>query len=488
MTPYWHVTLPMTLAYIVIALVIGVFAARGKLMARIETWAVAARGFGVFVLFFLFGAGAISAYTFLGAPGWGYSTGVNIFYVTAYLTLGYFTVFFFAGRLWRVGNKFKFVTQASVFRHRFDSPVLGVIAAIIGCLACVGYGITQGMGVGYILNFASGGIIPFWGGVAIVYGVMATYIAVSGLRAIGWTNTFQGIMMAIVAWIAGPMVVHHFYAGGFGTLFSRLATEAPKFLTLAGSGWSNQFWVTCVVVCALGIICWPTFWIMFWGAKSAKILRRSVALVPLYWFVMLPMIIIGFAGILVKPGVTPADTIAMKMSLDALPLGLTGLLFAATLAAAMSSCEILILNAGLQTIVDIVNPFTHMKPETITKWSRLCVIPFAALIGVISVTKPATLVGMLLMTYGWLVQLFPLIVGTLFWKGATKYGAIAGTATGLVVSILFTKVWPHPLGIHAGMWGLVINAILFVGISLLTKDKLPSKEIIDGYFREKVEA
>jgi SSS family solute:Na+ symporter len=190
--------------------------------------------------------------------------------------------------------------------------------------------------------------------------------------------------------------------------------------------------------------------------------------------------VVGYAAVLKMPGITPTDSIAMEMSLKSLPLGLTGLLFSATLAAAMSSCEILILNAGLQCATDIIAPFTKMKDEAVTKLAKILVIPFALIIVIVSVTKPKTLVGMLLMTYGWLVQLFPIIFGMFFWKRGTKQGAAAGLISGTVVSILFSKVMANPLGIHAGIWGLAINIILFVVVSLLTSP--PPEANIAPYF------
>jgi SSS family solute:Na+ symporter len=449
-------------------------------MDKIEDWAVASRNLGVFVMFFLTGAGAVSAYTFLGAPGWAYSKGVPVLYVTVYLTLGYFVAFYFLGRVYKVGKKMHFVTQAGVIRHRYDSKLVGSIGAVIGILGCVGYGITQGMGCGYILNFASGGRIPFWMGVALVFAVMCTYIVVSGLRAIGWTNTFQGILMLVVAIIGGYGIVRYFYAGGTKDVFSALQNEAPQFLTLKGAGWNYRTWTSGVIVSSLGVICWPTFWVMWMGSKSLKAVRKTVSILPLYWFVILPMIVVGYAAILKLPGITPTDSIAMEASLRALPLGMTGLIFAATLAAAMSSCEILILNAGLQCATDIIAPFVKMKDEKVTQLAKFLVIPFALIIVIVSITKPASLVGMLLMTYGWLVQLFPVIFGMFFWKKATKAGALTGLTSGLVISILFTTVWPNPLSLHAGIWGLAVNTILFFAVSLATK--APAPEIVDEYF------
>ena len=237
---YWHITLPITLVYIAVALGIGVMTA-GKVSSKIESWAVSNREFGTVLMFFLLGAAAVSGGTYLGEPGWAYSTGVNIFYVTAYLISGYFTIYMLADKLWAVGNKFNYVTQANMFRHRFESRALGVVAGLVGIAGCIGYGIVQGMGIGFIMNFASGGLISFWGGITLVFGVMAAYVSASGLRAIGWTNTVQGILMTIMAWVTGLMIIKHYTGGYFTTLFNRLIVEAPQYLTLQQSGWTYQY-------------------------------------------------------------------------------------------------------------------------------------------------------------------------------------------------------------------------------------------------------
>ncbi|MBN2552273.1 MAG: hypothetical protein JXB06_05865, partial [Spirochaetales bacterium] len=313
---YWVILLPFTLAYVAIALILGLSAAKKGAMKKLEGWAVASRGLGVFVMFFLTGAGAVSAYTFLGAPGWAYSKGVPVLYVTIYLTLGYLIAFYFLGRVYKIGKKFHFVTQAGVIRHRYDSKLVGSIGAVIGILGCIGYGITQGMGCGYILNFASGGRIPFWAGVTLVFAVMCIYIVVSGLRAIGWTNSFQGILMLIVSVLAGTLIVRHYW-GSMGTLFATLQTEAPQYLTIREGGWNYRIWTTSVLVSSLGIICWPTFWVMWMGSKSIQAVRRTVSILPLYWFVILPMIVVGYTAILKLPGITPTDSIAMETALRA---------------------------------------------------------------------------------------------------------------------------------------------------------------------------
>ena len=66
----------------------------------------------------------------------------------------------------------------------------------------------------------------------------------------------------------------------------------------------------------------------------------------------------------------------------------------------------------------------------------------------------------------------------LFWKKATKEGAIAGTVAGLVVAIIFTFFAAPPLGFSALIWALVANTVLLVIVSMFTK--VP-EEIITKY-------
>jgi sodium/proline symporter len=97
------------------------------------------------------------------------------------------------------------------------------------------------------------------------------------------------------------------------------------------------------------------------------------------------------------------------------------------------------------------------------------------------------IVDMALFAVAFSVQLLPITLDMLFWKRGTKAAAIAGLATGIVCAFLFTSLFPmlakvvpgfdgllsvvnqckQVLPIHATAWGLIPNAVLFVGISVL---------------------
>mgnify|MGYP000377266241 CR=1 FL=1 len=481
---YWVITTIMTAVYLIINLFIGIMAAKGQVDIRekLVGWALASRRLGPVVMFFLIGAGAISAYTFLGAPGWAYSLGAPIAYVIAYLTLGYFVVYLMADKIWRIGKIREFISQAQVFAYRFESDLVGLLAALTGTIGMIGYGVVQGMGFGYLMNFCTGGRVPFWAGTILIYGVMLIYVLIAGIRGMGWTNVYQGIMMYVMAWLVSLLTIKILVGGGYHEVFTKLAEEVPESLTLAGGGWSYAFWTTAVIVCAIGIVCWPSLWIMLFSAKSIRVLKRSISLIPLYWTIIIPMIVVGWAGRLVMPGVTPADTISMEMAKASLPAWLTGIFFAAVLAAAMSSSEGLPFTAGVLITTNMIMPYVKLSEKRRLQIAKLMTVVCTVIIITISILRPATIVGVLLLSYGYFVQLFPSIIAMFYWPRATKYGVISGFIAGLIVTTLCSGYpYTHPYGIHAGMWGFIANTLALIIVSYLTKP--PRQEIIQEFIQ-----
>src|SRR5699024_844002 len=103
----------------------------------------------------------------------------------------------------------------------------------------------------------------------------------------------------------------------------------------------------------------------------------------------------------------------------------------------------------------------------------------------ISFMQPASLVYMLLIGYGFIAQSFPSIVGMFMWPRANKHGAFWGIIAGFIVTVIFLFIIEHPFGIHAGIWGLGINSIVFNIVSISTQPV--SKTTIERFFPDMVE-
>jgi len=82
---------------------------------------------------------------------------------------------------------------------------------------------------------------------------------------------------------------------------------------------------------------------------------------------------------------------------------------------------------------------------------------------------------------GFASQVLPAFIGMFFWPRASRLGVMAGILGGFVVTVAFTTLWRHPLGIHAGFWGLMVNLPLFVLGSLATP--ATREEVVERFFR-----
>ena len=75
-------------------------------------------------------------------------------------------------------------------------------------------------------------------------------------------------------------------------------------------------------------------------------------------------------------------------------------------------------------------------------------------------------------------QLMPAMIGGLYWKRATKEGAIAGTLAGAIAVVVTLFIYNPIPSFGPILWGLLINLILFIVVSLCTKqDDRAAKEI-----------
>ncbi|WP_336268521.1 sodium:solute symporter family protein [Vreelandella arctica] len=473
----------ITLTYVAIAMVIGLRARAGRSMNSLEEWGVAGRSMGPVTLYLLIAAGSVSAYTFMGAPGWAYSKGVAVFYVAIYLAYLALVAWYFGPKVWQFGEQFGHVTQASAISDRYQSPALGALAALVMAIGSTAYAVLQTIGSAYILFVMSGGLIPIWLGVVLVLACIAVYLYASGQRAIGRTNAFQGVLMLIVAWAVGLWAVHSATGGlSFAGVFERIQTEHSEFLTLPGAGgdMSFSFWTTSIIVSMFSFM--PPVWTQWMSASSARTIRRSATWLPTYYVVILPMVVVGFIGIFSLPELARADTVVLEYAMQHLPVALVGLLGAGTLAASMSSSEPFIHSVSLSLSKDVLQPVLKLSDGVTGKLARLLILPIMFLVvAPLAIAEPGSLVMILLVGLGFASQVLPAFIGMFFWPRASRLGVMAGIVAGFLITVAFTTLWPHPLGIHAGFWGLMLNLPVFVAVSLMTP--VTHEEVVERFFR-----
>ncbi|MCP4719252.1 MAG: sodium:solute symporter family protein, partial [Desulfobacteraceae bacterium] len=190
---------------------------------------------------------------------------------------------------------------------------------------------------------------------------------------------------------------------------------------------------------------------------------------------LVPVLFIGFAGIMqVEPEVLGApDRILpwMFANMNFSPVAI-GMVLAAALAAAMSTQDTITHAAGSIFAQDLIQPLKKEKlsDASATLWIRISVVGFGLISYLVAIFGGQTLVSLLLGSYGSIVQLLPVTAATFFWPRATKAGVIGGMLTGVIFNYLIVlKVIPKFAGVHPGLQGLLLNILVLVVVSYLTK-------------------
>jgi len=479
----WQVITVVIALYLGVTLAIGLISGQ-RASKSVQGYVAGDRDFGLLVMYFVLGASVFSAFAFLGGPGWAYSRGAAAFYILCYGVLGIAPYFFIGPKAAALGRRHGYVTQAQLICGRFPSRALSVMIATLTLLAFIPYITLQMRGAGIVIEAVTEGHIPLWAGSAVAYGIVTIYVLFSGVAAVGWTNTFQGLFMLVIAWSLGLYLPIALY-GGVGEMFTRILAERPELLslpglTVQGEAWSWGGYSSAIIVSAVGLMMWPHLFMKAFTARSDNTLRRTVVLFPTFQLFLIPVFLIGFAGVLYPERPPSADFILPFMILNVeLPAIVVGLFCAGALSASMSTGDSLMHAAASVTVEDGIRPFKSFSDHQQRRLIQGFVLVIGAIAYGFAISEGVSLVVLLLTSYGIICQLAPPIVAALYWPRATTAGVIAGFAAGAVTAAFFfltgyldTNL--RPFDLHEGLLGLMAHVPILVIVSLLTQPQSQS--------------
>jgi len=228
-----------------------------------------------------------------------------------------------------------------------------------------------------------------------------------------------------------------------------------------------------VAVSAIGFSAWPHLFMKSFAARSDRALRLTVVLYPTFQIFLVPILLIGFAGVVAFPGVEPADRILpfLLTQIEVSPI-VVGLVCAGALAASMSTGDALLHAAASIGVRDGLAPLLpgRLDDRRERLAIRALVVALALVAYYFAVKAKVSLVALLLGAYGGVAQIFPLLVGAFYWPRATGPGALAGLVAGLATSTFFLlRPDLRPVPLHEGIWGLLANVPIFIAVSLATR-------------------
>ncbi len=469
----WIVT-GVSLAYLIACLWVGMRGGAGASDSAVG-YVAGDRALGPLVMYFIVGATVFSAFSFLATPGLAYTSGAAVFYVLGYGLVGFIPFYFLGPRAARLGREHGYITQAEMVAHRCSHAPLAGTMALVSVLSFVPYLALQIKGAGLVVNRLTEGHVPEWLGGAVCYAVVLAYVLKSGVLGVGWTNVFQGVLMMALAWTFGLWLPYKLY-GGVGPMFEQIAAAKPEVdggaLFLSAPGAKSWSWfITSGVISTIGFVCWPHLFMKAFSARDERTLRRTVVFYPTFMVFLVPIFLIGFAGVLFPtPPQQPEQVLPhMLMSLD-LPAIVVGLFCAGALAAGMSTGDAIVHASASILVRDgwITALGRKLTSNEERRAVRALVVVLMLASYALAVAYRGDLVSLLLYAYGPIAQFLPGLLIAVCCQRRDGFAVHAALVVGVAVCIGL-KLSPQlaPWGLHEGLWGLAANLATLAALSAL---------------------
>jgi len=480
----WVVATGLIVLYLLFTIVLGVVANR-RLSGDMEDFLLYGRKAGFVVLYLTVVASFHSAFAFLGSGGFFYTHGVGFWAAGTWTLLVGAITYVIGARIWALGKAFGYITPADMLADFYESEAVRVTVAVVSVLFTILYIQVQAQGLGYIINIATDGRVSLNLGTLILLVVAAFYLMAGGLRAVYWTDVLQGIWMYVAVWV-GAIVLSYELFGGPLQLWQAVMTERPDLMTLPGPKgfFSPGMWVGMSIMLSFGIVFQPHMLIRYYTAVDAKTIKLLGATTPIYLMTLyLPAALVGLGGAIVMPGLegAAADRIFPELLFQYASPWLTGAILAGATAAAMSTLDS-ILHANMTVLTrDIYQRYVapdRSQAHYVTV-GRVIIVALLVVGYFLTVTTADFLVVLVTLSGAGALQLMPAILGVCFPGGRTltRAGVVAGIIAGMVTLYITLWVSPHPMGMHGGLWGLLVNTAVAMNVSAFTE--APSPETIE---------
>lgn len=475
-----------------------------------------------------------TAWTYFGSVGRAASGGIWFLPIylgpTLAMTLGWLVL----RKMIRIAKTYRITSIADFIGSRYGkSPLLAGLVTLIAVVGIVPYIALQlkAISAGYgLLTASSLSALPaqaHWAQDSTFYLALALagFTMVFGARHLDSAERHEGLVAAIafesvvklIAFLAVGLFVVYGLFNGLTDLFARAhaVPELAQLLRLEQGGnfaWTQWFALT--LLSMFSVIFLPRqFQVMVVENVRESHLRRAVWVFPLYLLAInLFVLPIALGGLLYfGPGQMNADNFVLSLPLAAGQPALALFAFIGGLSAATGMVIVETIAVSTMVCNELVMPLLlrtrHFKSEAGHDLTRvLLLIRRAAILGVLVLGyvyfhlagEAYALVSIGLISFAAVAQFAPAVLGGLYWKGATRKGALVGLLAGFVMwcyTLMLPSLaksgwlpeafltqgllgldWLRPeqlFGLqgldnltHSLFWSLLVNVGAYVGLSL----------------------
>lgn len=399
-------------------------------------------------------------------------------------------------RLWLLGKKYGYLTPSDFLRKRYYSDGYGMFVSVILVVFIVPYAALQMVAIGNGVSLGTKGLIPFEVAVVVATIVITVQLLSGGMNSVAWLDVFHmflgvGAMLIFVVYL----IVTYFPDGGLAAAVAQVASDPKTNELLYFPGPNGYFdWrgtLDYSLAGAISTFVWPHIFMRCYLAKDTTNFRSMPKYMPLIYVVA--MFSVGLIGSVIAPAIlggdfADSDNIVPYLASEYCPPLITLLVTLCVFAFAESTTSSMLMSCSTMASRDLYlypkyiskgNPIDEKKG---TLFARLVLLALMIAMIIIAVNKPVFIVDFAFkLSSPFFAMILPETIGGLYWKRGSKQGAWAGTVGGMAVVTVFTFFVTPPLGLSAVVWGIAVNLVLYVVVSLATT--VP-EEIVDTYITQ----
>ncbi|MGC3937538.1 ATP-binding protein [Roseobacter sp. EG26] len=467
-----------------------------------------------------------TGWTFYGAVGYAARSGLE--YVTIYLgpslvIVGWWWVL---RRLVRIGRSHKVTSIADLISSRYGkSNALAIVVTIMAVIGVTPYialqlqSVTSSLAIfaaaddGTFSQSTDASAAGFWIAVGL-----ALFTVLFGTRNLNVNERHHGVVIAVaveaVVKLIALMAVGAFVvwgiAGGVSDTLERIDASALGTWQIDGSRWAGLTFLS-----AAAFLCLPRmFQVMVVENDDERHLQIASWAFPLYLMLMSLFVVpIAVIGLDLLPAGSNPDFFVLSLPLSQGREGLATLSFLGGFSSATSM--VIVATLALSTMVSnhVVMPiFLYLRQGGATQSGDVRNVVLLSrrlsILGIIGLGYvyyqasggSSALAAIGLISFAGVAQFLPAMLGGIFWRGATRVGALVGLGVGFSLWV-FTMLlpsfgpgvvlsvdtfqngflgigWLRPQAlfgipgidptVHAVFWSLLLNAASFACVSLVT--------------------
>lgn len=426
-------------------------------------------------------ASDMSSWLFMAFPATLYVRGLSQIWMAIGLLLGMWLTWQFVSKGLRASTEqYDSYTLPTFFERRFKdtSGAIRIVTALMTVVFLTSYLAAGLMSMGILLESIFH--VDYFVGLSVATLVVIAYTFTGGFITVAWTDLFQALFLLGVILLV-PLTAFFTLPEGFDSIKAEAAARNIG-LELIDSGSTESILTILFLVFGwgLGYFGQPHIVTKFMGIRDTEELTKSKYVGMLWMVVTLgAAAFVGLVGIPYFPEqLQDPELVFVEIVKTLFHPFVAGIFLCGVISATMSTMDSQILVAASVLSEDF---YKHFRKKDISDshmlWAtRICVILISLIALFISFNRSSSILDSVYYAWTGLGCAFgPLMLMSLYYKNATRYGAIAGILTGGIFAGIWHRLNPHFIDypVPAMIPGFIISGLAIYMISELTNESLP---------------